>query len=72
MATYSSTLVFEVPWTEDPGRLQSMGLQRVSHDWLTNTFIFQLATEDEPVTFLCLIQWDRLWERSSMVFNLVL
>ena len=44
-----------------------------SHTQLSDfTFTFQLATEDEPVTFLCLIQWDRLWERSSMVFNLVL
>ena len=27
MATHSSTLVWEIPWTEEPGRLQSMGLQ---------------------------------------------
>ena len=33
MATYSSILVWEIPWTEDPGRLQSMGPQRVGHDW---------------------------------------
>ena len=30
-------LVWRIPWTEEPGRLQSMGLQRVSHD-VTNTF----------------------------------
>ena len=29
MATHSSTLAWEIPWTEEPGRLQSMGLQRV-------------------------------------------
>ena len=29
MATHSSILAWEVPWTEEPGRLQSMGLQRV-------------------------------------------
>ena len=29
MATYSSTLAWRIPWTEEPGRLQSMGLQRV-------------------------------------------
>ena len=72
MAIYSSTLVFEVPWTEDPGRLPSTGLQRVRPDWVTNTFTFQLATKDESMTFLCLIQWDHLWERSSIDFNLVL
>ena len=35
MATHSSTLAWKIPWTEDPGRLQSMGLQRVGHDWAT-------------------------------------
>ena len=32
MATRSSILAWEIPWTEEPGRLQSMGLQRVGHD----------------------------------------
>ena len=32
MATHSSTLVWKIPWTEDPGRLQSMGSQGVGHD----------------------------------------
>ena len=32
MATHSSTLAWGIPWTEEPGRLQSMGLQRVRHD----------------------------------------
>ena len=32
MATHSSILAWKIPWTEDPGRLQSMGLQRVGHD----------------------------------------
>ena len=32
MATHSSTLTWKVPWTEEPGRLQSMGSQRVRHD----------------------------------------
>ena len=31
MATYSSTLAWEIPWTEEPGELQSMGLRRVRH-----------------------------------------
>ena len=32
MATHSSTLAWKIPWMEKPGRLQSMGLQRVGHD----------------------------------------
>ena len=32
MATHSSTLAWKIPWTEEPGRLWSMGLQRVRHD----------------------------------------
>ena len=32
MATYSSILAWKIPWTEEPGRLQSMGSQRVGHD----------------------------------------
>ena len=35
MATYSSILAWATPWTEEPGGLQSMGLQRVRHDSVT-------------------------------------
>ena len=37
MATHSSILAWEIPWTQEPGRLQSMGLQRLGHNWLNNT-----------------------------------
>ena len=37
MATHCSILAWRIPWTEKPGGLQSMGLQRVRHDWVTNT-----------------------------------
>ena len=36
MATHSSTLAWKIPWTEDPGRLQFMGSQRVGHDRVTS------------------------------------
>ena len=36
MATHSSALAWKIPWTEEPGRLQSVGLQRVGHDWVTS------------------------------------
>ena len=35
MATHSSTLAWRIPWREEPGGLQSMGLQRVGHDLVT-------------------------------------
>ena len=35
MATHSSILAWKIPWTEQPGGLQSMGLQRVEHNLLT-------------------------------------
>ena len=47
MTTHSSILAWRIPWTEDPGRLQSMGLQRVGHDWVTSLhsliLLFQLS-----------------------------
>ena len=35
MATHSSILAWRIPWTEEPGGLQSMGSQRVGHEWVT-------------------------------------
>ena len=37
MATHSSILVWRIPWTEEPGGLQSTGSQRVGHNWVTHT-----------------------------------
>ena len=37
MATHSRILAWKMPWTKEPGGLQSMGSQRVTHDWATNT-----------------------------------
>ena len=50
MATHSSTLAWKIPWAEQPGRLQSMGSQRVGHDWATSFSIF---------TFM---HWRRKWQ----------
>ena len=36
IATHSSTLAWKIPWMEEPGRLQSMGSQRVGHNWVTS------------------------------------
>ena len=50
MAPHSSTLAWKIPWTEEPGGLQSMGSQRVGHDWATSLSL---------VTFL---HWRRKWQ----------
>ena len=50
MAPRSSTLAWKIPWTEEPGRLQSMGLLRVGHDRATSFSLF---------TFM---HWRRKWQ----------
>ena len=40
MVPHSSTLAWRIPWMEQPGRLQSTGLQRVGHDWTTSLSFF--------------------------------
>ena len=49
MATHSSTLAWKIPWTEEPGGLQSMGSRRLRHDWATSLSLF---------TFML---WRRKW-----------
>ena len=50
MATYSSALVWKTPWTEEAGRLQSIGSLRVGHDWATSLSLFTL------------MHWRRKWQ----------
>ena len=50
MAPHSSTLAWKIPWTEEPGGLQSMGSRRVGHDRATSLLLF---------TF---IHWRRKWQ----------
>ena len=42
VATHSSILAWRIPWTEEPGGLQSMGSQRIRYDWVTNTSLQNL------------------------------
>ena len=61
MATHSSTLAWKIPWTEEPGGLQSTGLQRVGHNWATSlslqaknskyflTFYFEIAIDSQEL-----------------------
>ena len=52
MSTHSGILAWGIPWTEEPGGLQSMGLQRVGRDWVTNTFLTQKVAPNTLLVFL--------------------
>ena len=58
MAPHSSTLAWKIPWTQEPGRLQSMRLLRVGHDRATSfsLFIFN-ALEKEMATHSGVLAW---------------
>ena len=53
MATHSSILAWKIPETEEPGRLQSMGLQRVGHFWATNTHRPPVVSDKALAHWLC-------------------
>ena len=58
MATHSSILAWRIPWTEEPGGLQSIELQRAGHDWVTNTYMLDalgFVTEFQVNVFVCLL-----------------
>ena len=58
MAPHSSTLAWKLPWTEEPGRLQSMGSLGVGHDWVTSLFTFHFhALEKEIATLFSVLAW---------------
>ena len=57
MATHSSTLAWKIPWTEEPGRLQSMGSLRVGLSNFTFTFPFH-ALEKEMATHSSVLVWS--------------
>ena len=54
MATHCSILAWKTPWTEEPGRLQSMGSQKVGHDWVTDIFPFDLIWKPLSCFHSCL------------------
>ena len=51
MATHSSTLAWKIPWMEETGRLQSLGSQRVWHNWMTSLSLIS----DVEHLFMCLL-----------------
>ena len=50
MASHSSTLAWKIPWMEESGRLQSMGLLRIGHNWATSLSLFSFT------------HWRRKWQ----------
>ena len=52
MATHSSILAWEIPWTEKRGGLESKGPQRVRHDWATNTKLDGLLEKIQAILLL--------------------
>ena len=60
MATHSSILPWKIQWTEDPGGLQSMGLQRAGHDWVTNIWRVEMG---KVMNMACMfpISWSVGW-----------
>ena len=55
MAPHSSTLAWKIPWTEEPGRLQSTGSLRVGHDWETSLSLFPF------------MHWRRKWQPAPVL-----
>ena len=55
MVTHSSTLAWKIPWMEEPGRLQSMGLRRVGHNWVTSLSLLCIGEGNgNPLQCSCL------------------
>ena len=71
MATHSSILAWRIPWTEEPGRLQSTGSQKVGHDWATSLSLINLKflsillvyqfTITEPTCSKYFLKWCYIW-----------
>ena len=57
MATHSSTLAWKIPWVEEPGRLQSVGLRRVGHDWVTSLSLFTFMHRRRKWQPTCVLAW---------------
>ena len=53
MAPHSSILAWRIPWTEEPGRLQSTGSLRVGHDWVTSLFTFLIQYDLIVTDYIC-------------------
>ena len=63
MTTHSSIFAWRIPWTEEPGRLQSIGLQRVGHNFSLTVKFLGLGTRVCTTLYIC-----SFWEQIYKVF----
>ena len=68
MAIHSSILAWKIPWMEEPGGLQSMGSQRVRHDWVTSLSLIYIVSIPYNTKGMRLLMY---YERSPLAFILV-
>ena len=72
MAIHSSTIAWKIPWTVEPGRIQSMGSQRVRHDWATSPSFHYLQIVTIlllPFQYGCLLLLVWLSRTSNTIFK---
>ena len=72
MATHSSILAWKISWTEEPGRLQSKGSQRVRHNWPTNTYTHTPHTLQSKVqrgTVIIVLLWNVLYFCTLLLYD---
>ena len=79
MATHSNILAWRIPWTVQPGRLQSMGLQRVGHNWVTSLSLWasrvaQRLKRLPPMreTWARSLGWEDLLEKEMVTHSSIL
>ena len=77
MATHSSILGWKIPWTEKPGGIQSMGSQRLGHNWVTNVYSIKYGqylevccSEGKNYWHVCLYLWDKYFHYSQSVHKI--
>ena len=79
MATHSSTLAWKIPWIQEPGRLQSVGPQRVGHDWVTSPYLTLPNLLYYPTLISIHDYWkkysfdymDLFWQNDVSAFNIL-
>ena len=71
MATHTSILAWRIPWTEEPGGPQSIGSQRVRHDWVTNASYSYCKMNffmNSSMTFnMCIDSWSHYHNQSRSI-----
>ena len=65
MATHSSILAWRIPWTEEPGGLQSMASERVGHDWVTKPSTAHISLYIDVCVCVCVRKREREQAREN-------